>query len=76
MKNIPDKKDDLLGKILGEEFLETPSFNFTDKVMSKLNLSPDSTISTYQPVISTRGWLIIAGIAALLDPTPAQPMVS
>lgn len=53
--------DELSKKIIKEAALESPSFNFTDAIMSQVGtLSAKSSVTIYRPLISKNGWLVIA----------------
>lgn len=68
MKNKEDKNfENLVEKMMQNSSLETPSFDFTSKVMSNVFSLEKKKSFSYQPVISKRGWLIIfAAIGALI----------
>ena len=51
--------DDLAKKVYKSTQIETPSFDFTSKVMAKLE---SETVITYKPLISKIGWLVIVAI--------------
>jgi hypothetical protein len=61
MKENVDKQLDVLAKkILKNASLESPSFSFTEQVMSQVNALSDNEITTYKPLISKRIWLLIS----------------
>lgn len=68
MKSKEDKNlENLVEKMMQNSSLETPSFDFTSKVMSDVFSLEKKKSFSYQPVISKRGWLIIfAAIGALI----------
>ncbi|MCL6217592.1 hypothetical protein [Zunongwangia pacifica] len=75
MKNKEKKLDEFTKKVFSETGLETPSFNFTDKVMVDLpEINSAKTASTntsinkikYEPLISKKGWVMIAAFITLL----------
>jgi len=74
MENKEKKLDEFTQKIFSETSLETPSFNFTDKVMANLpEIHSAKTIKTnsvkkikYEPLISKSGWIMIAAFVAIL----------
>ncbi len=74
MKNKEKKLDEFTQKIFSETSLETPSLNFTDKVMANLpEIHSAKTIKTnsvkkikYEPLISKSGWIMIAAFVAIL----------
>jgi len=52
--------DKLAKKVMQSSLLESPSLNFTDNVMAKVEASAKSNITVYKPLISKRAWLIIS----------------
>lgn len=67
MKIKEDKNiENLVEKMMSDSSLETPSFDFTSRVMSQV-LATDRKPIYYKPVISKRGWFVIfAAIAGLI----------
>lgn len=60
MKVSEDKNiEKLIDHLMKDTTLESPSFNFTSKVMSQVTVTKTSDITTYQPLISTRTFLVI-----------------
>lgn len=60
MKENADKHlDDLSRKVIGESAVESPSFDFTQTVMSKVKALGTSRATTYVPLISKPTWLFI-----------------
>lgn len=58
MNNNADKKiDEFTEKLLKDFSRETPSFDFTTKVMSSVEGLSSSTATIYKPLISKRWWL-------------------
>ena len=75
MENKEKKLDEFTQKIFSETSLETPSFNFTDKVMANLPEIHSAKIKRaktsvkkikYEPLISKTGWGMIAAFVAIL----------
>jgi hypothetical protein len=68
MKNNEDKNlENLVEKMMKENSLEKPSFDFTSKVMTDVFLIEKEKSFSYKPVISKRGWMIIfAAIGSLI----------
>ena len=68
MKSKEDKNlENLVEKMMKDTSLETPSFNFTSKVMSDVFSIEKKKSFSYKPVISKRTWLIIfAAIGSLI----------
>lgn len=59
--------EDLSRKVIEEAHVESPSFNFTDVVMSKVNALQESCATVYKPLISKTGWIVISlGVLALV----------
>jgi hypothetical protein len=56
-KNI----EKFIGKIMAESTLESPSIDFTSKVMSQILVAERSKIQDYKPLISTPIWIVILG---------------
>ncbi len=51
--------DDLSRRVVEESTIESPSFNFTDSVMSKVNALHESKATVYKPLISKTSWFLI-----------------
>lgn len=70
--------EQLVAKAMQKSSLETPSFQFTDKVMAAINAQQQSTAIRYSPLIPKYIWvsivLILIGITGylwfLVQPTP------
>ena len=60
MEHDNEKLDAMLERLMRDEALESPSVNFTDKVMDKVYGIEASTVTVYKPLISIRVWLLIA----------------
>lgn len=59
-----NKEDKLIRSLINKAGKEMPSDDFTAKLMKKIEVSPAPVV--YQPVISTRTWIIIGlAIASL-----------
>ena len=68
MKEKEDKKiEQFVDRVMKEVPLESPSYNFTSKVMANVLATDKNKATVYKPVISKTGWLIIFGsiIAAI-----------
>jgi len=52
--------DKLAKKVMQLSSLESPSLDFTAKIMAKVEASATSNITVYKPLISKSGWLIIS----------------
>ena len=70
--------ENLVAKAMQKATLETPSFQFTDKVMAAVNSTQQSATVSYRPLIPKYMWVAIAtaivGITVylwfLIQPTP------
>ncbi|MFK7781422.1 hypothetical protein [Psychroserpens sp.] len=61
MKENADKHlDDLSRKIIGKSTVESPSFEFTQTIMSKISALGTTKATTYVPLISKKMWLLIS----------------
>jgi len=68
MKENEDKNiKQFVERLMKETSLESPSYNFTSKVMTNVLAVNKSKATTYKPLISRKGWILIfAGIIAVL----------
>ena len=71
MKDNTDKYfDDIAKKVIQEGSIESPSFNFTDSVMSQVLELNISHATVYKPLISKNTWfLILAVLISVIDYT-------
>ncbi|MCF6296326.1 MAG: hypothetical protein L3J25_11645 [Flavobacteriaceae bacterium] len=60
VEDINKKLDDFVEKVVKDSSLESPSLDFTNKIMSKIETITQSEITVYRPLISKRAWFIIA----------------
>lgn len=61
MDNKADKKiDEFTEKLLKNLSRESPSFDFTTKVMSQVDVASNATAVKYKPLISKRVWFVLA----------------
>jgi hypothetical protein len=66
-ENADTYLDDLSRKVIGKSAVESPSFDFTQTVMSQVKALSRSRVTTYVPLISKPIWLLIGlGIASIL----------
>ena len=66
MKENDKNVEQFIEKVMKETSLETPSFDFTSKVMAQVALEQSKTIA-YKPLISKTTWIaLFTGIAAVL----------
>jgi len=54
------KLEEFTEKLLKDFSHETPSFDFTTKVMSRVEVASNTTISEYKPLISKKIWFVLA----------------
>ncbi|MBS7230347.1 hypothetical protein KHA90_04860 [Flavobacterium psychroterrae] len=59
MKENDKEIENLIEKIMSETTLESPSFDFTSKIMSQVFVAEKSKIKVYKPLISTTTWIFI-----------------
>lgn len=59
MKESDKNIENLIDKMMAENTLETPSFDFTSKVMSQVLVAEKSNVKSYKPLISKTTWIII-----------------
>ena len=56
--------DQFVDKVMNTAKLETPSFDFTAKVMSQISETSRSTVTVYKPLISKTAWVILLLLTA------------
>lgn len=61
MKESDKNIEKFIGKIMAESTLESPSLDFTSKVMSQIVVAEKSKIQHYKPLISAPIWIIVLG---------------
>ena len=68
MKENEDKNmEQFVERVMKETPMESPSYGFTSKVMANVLAVDKSKATTYKPLISRKGWILIfAGIVAIL----------
>lgn len=67
MNTNEDKQiEKLIDKMMKNQTLETPSFDFTSKVMSQVMATKTSSITTYKPLISKKILLTIFSVLLTL----------
>ena len=77
--HLEQRLDKLAKKVVKSSKLESPSLDFTAKVMQQVEASNISYITVYKPLISKRAWyviatLIIGGISyAIFGGTQSSP---
>lgn len=66
MKENEDRHTEaLIDKVMKHSTLETPDFNFASVVMAKVDTIKLISLTTYEPLISKRAWLMVFGIFLL-----------
>ena len=58
-ENVDKQIETLVDKAMDRSSLERPSFDFTSKVMSHIDIVKQNTITTYRPLISKQVWGLI-----------------
>lgn len=67
MKESDKNIENLIDKMMAESTLESPSIDFTSKIMDQVLAAEKSKIKAYQPLISKTTWILIgAGLTALI----------
>jgi hypothetical protein len=61
MKESDKNIEKFIGKVMLESTLESPSIDFTSKVMSQIIVTEKSKIKNYKPLISTPIWIVVLG---------------
>ncbi|GAA3762172.1 hypothetical protein [Flavobacterium ginsengiterrae] len=64
MKESDKNIEQLIDKMMAEEKLQSPSFDFTSKIMSEVLVLEEKKLKTYKPLISKSTWIFI-GLALL-----------
>jgi hypothetical protein len=65
MKESDKNIENLIDKMMAEDTLESPSIEFTSKIMSQVLVAEKSKTKVYKPLISKTTWILI-GIALTL----------
>jgi hypothetical protein len=52
----------LVDKMMQETALDVPSFDFTSKVMSRIQVVKEGQVTTYKPLISTGTFIVVFGL--------------
>jgi hypothetical protein len=58
-ENANKKMEHFVGKVMKSSALESPSFDFTAKVMSQVTATSRSTVTVYKPLISKSAWVVL-----------------
>jgi len=59
MKENDKEIENLIDKMMTETTLESPSFDFTSKIMAQVLVAEKSKIKAYKPLISKTTWIFI-----------------
>ncbi len=59
-KNINNEIDFLIRSTLKKDGLNSPSSDFTDKILGVITKKSKSSIYDYKPLLSKRSWILIA----------------
>jgi multisubunit Na+/H+ antiporter MnhB subunit len=66
MKESDKNIENLIDKMMAESNLESPSIDFTSRIMAQILAAEKSKIKAYKPLISKQTWsLIIGGLIVL-----------
>lgn len=66
MKESDKNLEKLIEKMMSEDKLQTPSFDFTSKIMSEVLVLEEKKLKAYKPLISKPVWISIGVAIALL----------
>ncbi|MBF4464706.1 hypothetical protein [Flavobacterium sp. LC2016-12] len=66
MKESDKNIENLIDKMMAEDTLQTPSFDFTSKIMAQVLVAEKAKIKPYKPLISNSTWIFIGIALALL----------
>ncbi|MEP7093150.1 MAG: hypothetical protein ABI793_03765, partial [Flavobacterium sp.] len=61
MKESDKNIENLIEKMMAESTLQSPSIDFTSKIMSQVLVAEKSKIKAYKPLISKQIWIFIIG---------------
>lgn len=59
MKESDKNIENLIDKMMSESTLESPSIDFTSKIMAQVLVAEKNKVKTYKPLISKTIWVII-----------------
>ncbi|WP_017494534.1 hypothetical protein [Flavobacterium sp. WG21] len=67
MKESDKNIENLIDKMMSETTLDSPSIDFTSKVMAQIKVAEKSVTKVYKPLISKSTWFVIGlGLIALM----------
>ena len=58
-ENVDKHIEKLVDKAMKDSVLETPSFDFTSKVMQHVTATSKSKATVYEPLISKKVWFVV-----------------
>ena len=61
-ENENNELEKLADKAMKSLPLETPSFDFTSRVMAQVAMAPEKTISAYKPILPKTFWIVLITI--------------
>ena len=61
MKESDKNIENLVDKMMAESNLESPSIDFTSRIMAQILAAEKSKIKAYKPLISKQTWFLIIG---------------
>ncbi|SHG00973.1 hypothetical protein [Flavobacterium defluvii] len=59
MKESDKNIEQLIDKMMAEEKLQSPSIDFTSKIMAKVELLEEKKVKIYKPLISKSVWVLL-----------------
>lgn len=66
MKESDKNLEKFIDKIMRENTLDSPSIDFTSKIMSQILVSKKNNVKPYKPLISLPVWIVILGSLVFL----------
>ncbi len=66
MKESDKNIEQLIDKMMAEEKLQSPSIDFTSKIMANVQVLEEKKLKAYKPLISKPVWIVIGLAAAFL----------
>ncbi|MET3025358.1 hypothetical protein ABXT06_01650 [Flavobacterium sp. UW10123] len=67
MKESDKNIEQLIEKMMAEDKLQSPSIDFTSKIMAEVQVLEDKKLKTYKPLISKTVWMLMgAAVIALI----------
>lgn len=66
MKESDKNIEQLIDKMMAEDKLQSPSFDFTSKIMAEVHVIEEKKLKAYKPLISKPIWISIGIASALL----------